>query len=113
MSRALGSSFHTASVKTGSLAQASITSAFGGKADEIGGKADIAIMNVCCWEVSRPHGECAEGSSTRSRRRFEAGLNDPFDVRRIIASSPVTAPTFQILESHHAGFVTPVYVTMT
>ena len=33
-------------VKSGSLAQASKTSAVGGKEDEFGDKADIAILNV-------------------------------------------------------------------
>ena len=51
-------------VKIGSLAQVSRTSASGGKVDEIGGKADIAILNVRCWGVSRSFGGMAQTSES-------------------------------------------------
>ena len=57
-------------VKSGSLAQASRTSAFGGKAEEIGGKADIAILNVRCWGVSRRSDGMAQTSAFSHNRKF-------------------------------------------
>ena len=61
--------------KTGSLAQASRTSAPGGKADEIGGKADIAILNVCCWGLSRPSGGMAQTSAYSQEQTFLVAIS--------------------------------------
>ena len=61
-------------VKIGRLAHASITSVVGGKADEIGGKADIAILNVRCWGVSRRSDGMAQTSAFSQQRTFVGAL---------------------------------------
>ncbi len=68
-------------------------SASGGKADEIGGKADIAILNVCCWGVSRRTGGMAQISESSHKRSFD-NVNGGLD---FLDGSPLSFPAGNLL----------------
>ncbi len=77
-------------VNSGCLQHPQKRSAPGGKADEIGGKADIAILNVRCWGVSRRSDGMSMTSVHSHKQTFAGALevqNEAVGWRSLLARS--------------------------